>query len=98
MPWKHHLIKDGGARQQHDQIFAAIEGTGKPQLILWSQQAKTLFLAEIPPDPRHSGSWPLHVVFSGQAPEGGQNATKYAEGLDAFDVDGDGRLDLLAGN
>ena len=98
VPWKRHLIKDGGARQQHDQIFADIEGTGKPQLIFWNQQAKTLFLAEIPPDPRHSGPWPLHDVFSGQAGEGGQNAAKYAEGLDAFDVDGDGRPDLLAGN
>ncbi len=88
----------GGARQQHDQIFADIEGTGKPPLIFWNQQAKTLFLAEIPPDPRHSGPWPLHVVFSGQAGEGGQNAAKYAEGQDVFDVDGDGRPDLLAGN
>src|SRR5260370_622794 len=26
------------------------------------------------------------------------DAAKYAEGIDAFDVDGDGRVDLLAGN
>ncbi len=96
--WKRRLIKDGGANQQHDQIFADVKGTGKPQLIFWNQQAKTLFIADIPADPRNSGPWPLQTVFSGQAGEDVQNAAKYAEGLDAFDVDGDGRLDLLAGN
>ena len=96
--WKRHLIKNGGAKQHHDQIFADLEGTGKAQLVFWNQQAKTLFLAEIPKDPRHTESWPLQTIFSGQAGEGGQKAAAYAEGLDAIDVDGDGRVDLLAGN
>ncbi len=98
VPWKRHIIKDSGTNQHHDQIFADVKGAGKPQLIFWNQGAKTLFIADIPADPRRSGAWPLQVIFSGQAGEGGQNAAKYAEGLDAFDVDGDGRLDLLAGN
>lgn len=98
VPWKRHIIKDGGAKQQHDQIFADVKGTGKPQLIFWNQGAKTLSLAEIPKDPRNSGPWPLQVVFSGQAGEGAKDAAKYAEGLDAFDMDGDGRPDILAGN
>ena len=96
--WKRHIIKQDGANQHHDQIFADFKGTGRPQLVFWNQRAKTLFLAEIPTDPRNAGPWPLEVVFSGQAGEGVENAAQYAEGLEAFDVDGDGKLDLLAGN
>jgi hypothetical protein len=97
-PWTRRLIKDGGARQHHDQIFADLLGTGRPQLVFWNQQAKSIFLAEVPADPRQSGPWPLRTVFSGQAGEGQANAAQYPEGVDAFDVDGDGRRDVLAGN
>ena len=97
-PWKRHVIKSGGARQHHDQIFADFKGTGHPQLLFWNQKAKTLFMAEIPRDPRNAGPWPLEVIFSGQAGEGGAGAAAYAEGIDAIDIDGDGRIDLLAGN
>ena len=98
LSWKRHIIKDGGANQHHDQIFADVKGTGKPQLVFWNQRAKTLFLAEVPADPRNSGPWPSQEIFSGKAGEGVNNAAAYAEGVDAFDVDGDGRIDLLAGN
>ena len=98
VPWKRHLIKDGGAAQHHDQIFADLKGTGKPQLVFWNQGAKTIFLADIPKDPRHTEPWPFTPIFTGQAGEGGGGAALYAEGIDAFDIDGDGRPDLLAGN
>ena len=96
--WKRHVIKNSGANQHHDQIFADVKGMGKAQLVFWNQRAKTLFLAEIPRDPRNSGPWPLEVIYSGQAGEGVGTAAAYAEGLDVFDLDGDGRLDVLAGN
>ena len=98
VPWKRHLIKDSGANQHHDQIFADFKGTGKPQLAFWNQQAKTIFLADIPKDPRHTEPWPYVPIFVGAAGEGGHGAALYAEGMDAFDIDGDGRADLLAGN
>jgi hypothetical protein len=99
IPWKRHIIKKSGANQHHDQIFADFKGTGKPQLAFWNQGAKTLYLAEIPANPRSDALWPLETVFLGNAgEETTNNAAKYAEGIDAFDVDGDGRVDLLAGN
>jgi sugar phosphate isomerase/epimerase len=98
VPWKRHLIKDGGANQHHDQVFADIKGTGKAQLVFWNQGAKAIYLADIPADPRHTEPWPYVEIFNGKAGEGENGAALYAEGMDAYDIDGDGKLDLLAGN
>jgi FG-GAP-like repeat len=94
-PWKRYSIKKGGAHQHHDQIFGDFKGTGKPQLVYWNQGAKKLLIADIPPKPTEVSEWPVTDVFSGAA---GENAGKYAEGVAAADIDGDGRIDLLAGN
>ncbi len=94
-PWKRYLIKHGGAHQHHDQVIADFKGTGKPQLVYWNQGAKKLFIADIPAHPTHLSEWPATEVFSGAA---GENAGKYAEGVAACDIDGDGKVDLLAGN
>jgi hypothetical protein len=96
LSWKRHPIKTSGATQHHDQIFGDFKGTGKAQLAFWNQGAKKLLLAEIPADPRDSTAWPTTEIFSGSAGEGG--TLRYAEGVAAFDVDGDGKVDLLAGN
>jgi hypothetical protein len=96
--WKRHLIKKGGATQHHDQAVGDFLGTGKPQIAFWNQGAKAIFLAEIPPDPRHADSWPLTKIFSGEAGESRNAAFHYAEGMAGCDIDGDGKLDLLAGN
>jgi hypothetical protein len=96
--WKRRLIKDGGANQHHDQIFADVKGTGRPQLLFWNQKARTLFIADIPANPRNTEPWTFHPAYSGEAGERVGGSASYAEGLDAFDVDGDGRLDVLAGN
>jgi len=93
-PWKRHVIKKGGKTQHHDQVFGDFLGTGKPQLAFWNQQAKTLFLAEIPQNPRTAESWPLTEIVSGAS----SASTPYTEGMSAFDVDGDGKVDLLAYN
>ncbi len=97
--WKRRLIKKGGKTQHHDQVFGDFKGTGRPQLAFWNQGAKTLFLADIPTDPRQTEPWPFVPIFTGSAGEtGDQGSFLYAEGASAADVDGDGRVDLLAGN
>lgn len=98
VPWRRYLIKDGGAKQHHDQIFADLKGTGLPQLVYWNQKAKSILISAIPDDPKSTQPWPAEVLFSGGAGSRAANAAQYPEGLDAFDVDGDGRKDLLAGN
>lgn len=96
--WKRRLIKQGGQTQHHDQVFGDFLGTGRPQLAFWNQNAKSIFLAEIPENPRLASRWPLVAIYTGSAGEESRQTFKYPEGMSAFDVDADGKLDLLAGN
>ena len=57
--WKRHLIKKGGKTQHHDQVFGDFKGAGKAQLAFWNQGAKTLFLADIPAEPRTAFGAPV---------------------------------------
>ena len=100
LPWQRRLIKKGGKTQHHDQVFGDFENTGKPQLVFWNQGAKSLYIADIPANPRQTEPWTFLPVYSGQAGERGDpgGAFKYAEGAAAADIDGDGIVDLLAGN
>lgn len=95
VPWERHTIKRSGKAQHHDQCFADFKGTGKPQLAYWNQGAKALFVAEVPPAPRRVEEWPAERVFHGSA---GESQGMYAEGMSSFDIDGDGRPEILAGN
>ncbi|HET6249068.1 MAG TPA: TIM barrel protein [Tepidisphaeraceae bacterium] len=95
IPWKRYTIKHGGATQHHDQIIGDFKGTGKAQVVYWNQGAHKLFIADIPPHPTEVSVWPATEVFSGSA---GENPGKYAEGVDAADMEGNGRTCLLAGN
>lgn len=90
--WKRRIIKSGGKNQHHDQVFGDFLGNGKSQLAFWNQRAATLFLAEIPLDPRAADAWPLTPILTNAKPAG----VPYIEGASAFDMDADGKLDILA--
>jgi hypothetical protein len=92
--WKRRLIKQGGKPQHHDQVIGDFLGTGRPQLAFWNQQARALYLAAIPEEPRNTELWPRTEILSGTS----AGSTPYPEGMSACDVDADGRLDLLAYN
>ena len=86
-PWPRRTICHMPANQSHDQMIADVDGDGRPELYFWNQQASALFCVPVPDDPRVS-PWPgLHAVAGGLK----------EEGLCVADVDGDGKLELIAG-
>lgn len=92
-PWRRRTIKREGGRAHHDQIVGDFKGVGPPQLVYWNQGARKLFLAEIPSNPGEQTSWRSAEIWSY-----GPETSMKQEGLSSADIDGDGRLDLLAGN
>lgn len=85
VPWKRHVIKNSGGTQHHDQIVGDFNGDGTPELVFWNQGSQKLFSASLPKDPKVE-PWPYQELFSGDG-----------EGLAKGDVDGNGKIDLLAG-
>jgi len=104
-PWKRHLIKSSGANKHHDQIFGDFDGDGKQELVFWNQDARGLFLAKIPDDPRKTEPWVSEEIYTYSADSEPEQRGKPAafktvnehEGLAKADIDGDGRLDIVGG-
>ncbi|MBN2288763.1 MAG: VCBS repeat-containing protein [Candidatus Glassbacteria bacterium] len=103
--WTRREIKSSGETKHHDQMFGDFNGDGRAELVFWNQNAHTLFLAEIPAEPKKAGPWPLEAIYSWDPEKktsGGSKADKWAqsnehEGLAAADIDGDGKLDIVGG-
>lgn len=86
-PWQRRTICRMLVNQSHDQMIADIDGDGRAELYFWNQPLSALFCVPVPDDPRVE-PWPgLHVVAGGMR----------EEGLSVADVDGDGKLELIAG-
>ena len=89
-PWNRYTIKDGGAKQHHDQIFGDFDGDGRTELVFWNQRARKLWMAEIPAQPQRQENWQLTEIWSWP------KAFKY-EGFAKADINLDGTVDLIGG-
>jgi len=103
--WQRRLIKDSGAKKHHDQMFGDFDGDGKDELVFWNQLGTTLFLAEIPSNPKQVKSWKCDPIYSWSADSEMEQRGEYPawrrthehEGLTKIDMDGDGKLDIVGG-
>jgi hypothetical protein len=90
VPWQRHTIKNSGDKQHHDQIFADFDGDGANELVFWNQQARKLWMSDIPTEPREKENWNFTEIWSWP------QEFKY-EGFAAADIDLDGTIDLIGG-
>jgi len=103
--WQRRLIKDSGAKKHHDQMFGDFDGDGKDELVFWNQGGTTLFLAEIPQNPKQAKSWKCEPIYTwsndSEMEQRGQypawRRTHEHEGLANIDMDGDGKTDIVGG-
>jgi hypothetical protein len=89
LPWTVHVIEDR-FKQYHDQAAGDVDGDGRPEVVMLSQKSGILGYYDIPDDPRVS-PWPrqcFHLIADEMFD---------VEGLAIVDIDGDGRLELIAG-
>jgi len=93
--WKRHIIKKGGATQHHDQVIGKFKHDSSAQLVFWNQGDKTLYLADIPKDPKQS-PWAYQAIYTANAED--EKHGSYVEGMTKGDVDGDGYEDIIAGD
>ena len=80
------MMKNHGARQHHDQIFGDFDGDEKEELISWNQKDSSLYIFEIPEDPKSAEVWEYAIIYKG---------TKEDEGLAKADINMDGKIDLI---
>ncbi len=89
-PWPRHVIKNDAGNKHHDELFGDFDGDGEAELVFWNQRSRTLNIADVPDNPKSPQPWPYATIYSWD--EGPEH-----EGLAAFDVDGDGALDIVGG-
>ena len=105
--WTRRTIKKSGKNKHHDQLFGDFDGDGKQELAFWNQQANTLFLAEIPENPKEADEWEYYELYSYSTdsemyPTGKEGYPSWKsvhehEGLAKADIDGDGNIDIVGG-
>jgi len=87
--WPVHVIEDR-FEKYHDQAAGDVDADGEPEIVFLSQKSGVLAYLDVPDDPRVS-PWPrecCHVVAKDMLD---------VEGLAVVDLDGDGRVEVIAG-
>ncbi|MFH1365313.1 MAG: VCBS repeat-containing protein, partial [archaeon] len=94
--WNRYTIKNNGLSYQHDQAFGDFDGDGKTELAWWGRSStdSSLYVAEIPSNPKNAGLWDYSAVNTINP----SDPKLYPrEGMKAIDIDLDGKLDILGG-
>ena len=55
--WKRYTIKKTGAKKHHDLLAGDFDNDNKPELVFWNQGDNTLYISEIPANPKLSEDW-----------------------------------------
>ena len=85
--WTRRVVFELPHNRIHDLILADIDGDGRQELYVWNPDAETILSVPVPDDP-YVTPWPgVSPVVNGVN----------EQALDVADVDGDGRLELIAG-
>jgi hypothetical protein len=106
-PWVKRTIKSGGGTKHHDTLFGDFDGDGMDELAFWCQGENSLYLAEIPDDPKKAKTWDMKVIYHyrddsemeqrGQEKYPAWKGNHEHEGLSKCDIDGDGIFDIVGG-
>lgn len=103
--WNRYLVKNWGGNKHHDQLFGDFDGDFHMELAYWCQDDGDLYIADIPADPKITQPWPAHVIYHYDNDSEMQQRGSYPsfkgnnehEGMAQADINGDGKMDLIAG-
>ena len=95
VPWERHTIKTSGATQHHDQCIRRLQRHGQAATGLLEPERQDALRRR---HPGQSAGGRGVARRDGVLRHHGRSPGPYPEGMSAFDIDGDGRPELLAGN